>query len=389
MVIIGCTRHDRPWLPVGYPHRVDEAQLAERLIGYDTSRRTELAHAMDFAAGWLEARDIRVTRRGSGAREALCACVGAGPVRIILHGHMDVVPGRPEQFVATRDGVRLVGRGAYDMKGALAAMMLTMADLGDGVDGVCVELVITPDEERADPGPNTTEMLVDDGLRADFVICGEPTDLQVGVQAKGVLILTIDVAGHAAHGSTPWLGDNAVLRAVDLFREVEKLPFAQESTDLFAQPSVNLGRIAGGDAVNKVPDQCRMHVDIRYLPGQDPAEIVRQVGSLGPHVVEVLLQRPPAFVPPDNPMVQALLDAVGAHEPAVASIGRDGASDAVAFLSVGVPAIEFGPRGAGHHGPDEYVDIESLAVYRRALGDFLRLVGRRACERTPAAPEVV
>jgi succinyl-diaminopimelate desuccinylase len=370
---------------MGYPAPVDEAQLAERLIGYDTSRRTELRHAMDFAAGWLEARDIPVTTRGSGTREALCACVGDGPLRIILHGHMDVVPGRPEQFTARRDGARLVGRGSYDMKGALAAMMLVMADLGGGAPGVQVEMVITPDEERADPGTNTTEMLVADGLRADFVICGEPTDLQVGVQAKGVLIMRIDVAGHSAHGSTPWLGQNAILHAVDIFRQIERLPFAQQSTDLFAQPSVNLGRIAGGDAVNKVPDQCRMDVDVRYLPGQDPAEIVRQVEGLGPQNVEMLLERPPAFVSPEHPMVQALLEAVGNHEPAVASIGRDGASDAVAFLSVGVPAIEFGPRGAGHHGPDEHVDMESLATYRRALGDFLRLVGRRALDPPPPA----
>lgn len=372
---------------MGYPPGVDEAQLAERLIGYDTSRRTELRHAMDFAAGWLEARDIRVVTRGTGSREALCACVGDGPIRIILLGHMDVVPGHPEQFTARSDGSRLMGRGAYDMKGAVAAMMLTMADLGGGAPGVQVELIITPDEERADPGPNTTEMLVEDGLRADFVICGEPTDLQVGVQAKGVLIMRIDVSGRSAHGSTPWLGDNAVLRAVDLFREIERLPFAAESTALFAQPSVNLGRISGGDAVNKVPDRCHIDVDIRYLPGQDPTEIVRQVEALGSHAVEVLLERPPAFVSRSHPMVQTLLEAVSGYEPAVASIGRDGASDAVAFLAVGVPAIEFGPRGAGHHGPDEYVDIESLSTFRRALGDFLRLAGRRALDPpSPAMP---
>jgi succinyl-diaminopimelate desuccinylase len=370
---------------------VDEAQLAERLIGYDTSRRSDLRHAMDFAAGWLEARDIRVTTRGAGAREALCARVGDGPVRIILHSHMDVVPGHRDQFVPRREGARLYGRGAYDMKGALAAMMLAMADLGPGVAGAEVELVITPDEERADPGTNTTEMLVAEGLRADFVVCGEPTDLHVGVQAKGVLMLRIGVPGRAAHGSTPWLGENAVLRAVDTFRALEELPFAAESTDLFAQPSINLGRIVGGDAVNKVPDHCRMDVDVRYLPGQDPEEILRQVRGLGPIEVEALLERPPAYVPPDHEMVLALMEAIGRHEPAVASIGRDGASDAVAFLAVGVPAIEFGPCGGGHHGPGEHVDVDSLRIYRRALGDFVRLVGRRAIERpvrARTAPEV-
>ena len=78
--------------------------------------------------------------------------------------------------------------------------------------------------------------------------------------------------------------------------------------------------------------------------------------------------RPPTCRP-TTPMVLALLDAAGRYEPSATSVGRDGASDAVAFLEVGVPAVEFGPRGAGHHGPEEYVEIDSLPRYRRALVD--------------------
>jgi succinyl-diaminopimelate desuccinylase len=218
-------------------------------------------------------------------------------------------------------------------------------------------------------------------MRADFVICGEPTDMRVGVQSKGVLMLRAEVAGLAAHGSTPWLGENAILCALERFRAIERLPFALESTPLFASPSINLGRILGGDAVNKVPDLCRMDIDVRYLPGQDPQEVLRQVRSIVGTKLKVLLERPPAYVDAEHPMVRTLLDAVGRHEPSVASVGRDGASDAVAFLGVGVPAVEFGPRGAGHHGPHEHVDVESLCDYRRALADFLRMVGARA---TPA-----
>jgi succinyl-diaminopimelate desuccinylase len=299
----------------------------------------------------------------------------------VLHGHLDVVPGHPEQFAPRVENGRLFGRGAYDMKSALAAMMLAVADLAGDVDGVEVELVVVPDEERSEPGENCTEMLVRDGLRADFVVCGEPTDMHVGVQAKGVLMVRVDVPGTAAHGATPWLGDNAVLRAVDLFRRIETLPFAAESAPLFERPSINLGRIQGGDAVNKVPDLCRMDVDVRYLPGQSPEGVLAQIRSLDRDAgVEVLLERPPADVPADHPMVRALLEAAGRQEPSSASVGRDGASDAVAFLGVGVPAVEFGPRGGGHHGPEEYVEIESLPRYRRALVEFARAVGG-----TPAA----
>lgn len=358
---------------------VHEVRLAERLIAHDTSHPAGLAVAMDFVAGWLEGRGANLTRRRLDDREVLMATAGDGPVRIIFNGHLDVVPGHPDQFAPRIDGDRLIGRGAYDMKAALGAMMIATANLADAPpDGVQVELVIVPDEERAQPGPNATEMLVDGGLRADFVICGEPTDMQVGVQAKGVMILEVVVEGRAAHGSTPWLGDNAIVRALEVYRRLESLPFTRASTPLFARPSVNLGRIEGGDAVNKVPDLCRMHVDVRYLPGQDPDEVLRQARDCGAASVEVAIARPPADTDPDHPLVGALVQCASRHDHSSTSVGRDGASDAVAFLQVGVPAVEFGPRGAGHHGPDEHVDIPSLMAYRQALEDFAATAGSMA-----------
>lgn len=355
---------------------MDEVLLAERLIAYDTSRRSGIGQATDFVAGWLEARGATVSQVETGGRRSLVARVGAGPTRLVLHGHIDVVPGHADQFVPRIDGGRLYGRGAYDMKAALGAMMLAVADLaGEGLDGAVVELIVVPDEERSEPGENCTQMMVHDGLRADFVVCGEPTDMRVGVQAKGVLMMRVDVDGTAAHGATPWLGDNAVLRGIDMYRRISTLPFAQESAPLFEHPSINLGRIQGGDAVNKVPDHCRLDIDVRYLPGQSPDDVLAQILSLEPRArIEVLLERPPADVSPDHLMVQTLLAAAGRHEPSATSVGRDGASDAVAFLEVGVPAVEFGPRGAGHHGPDEYVEIDSLPRYRRALAEFARMV---------------
>ncbi|HMM48157.1 MAG TPA: M20/M25/M40 family metallo-hydrolase [Miltoncostaeaceae bacterium] len=352
---------------------MDEVQLAERLIGYDTSQREGIAACTDFIAGWLSAQGAQVRQLTPDGRRCLIARVGRGPRRVVLHGHLDVVPGNPDQFRPRLAGDRLIGRGAYDMKAALGAMMLALADLAARPPDAEVVLIVVPDEERSEPGDNCTQLLVRDGLRADFVICGEPTDMQVGVQAKGVLMLDVHVPGIAAHGSTPWLGDNAVLRAVDVYREILRLPFAGESTALFARPSINLGRIEGGDAINRVPDRCRLHVDIRYLPGQCPDEVISQVRSVDPQTqVEIMLERPPAYVPPDHPYVAALLAAAARHEPQATPVGRDGASDAVAFLEVGVPAVEFGPRGAGHHGADEYVEVDSLPRYRRALVEFAR-----------------
>lgn len=352
---------------------VDERALAERLITYDTSRAEELAAAAAFVRGWLEAREIEVREHTHNGLPVLVAEVGPRDApTVIFHGHLDVVPGLQAQYEPRVEGDRLIGRGAYDMKGGLAAMMCAMKDCA-AQDRVRVRFICVPDEEAEDVDARSTDELVASGMRADFAITGEPTDLHIGVQAKGVLAMRIEVAGRSAHGSTPWLGDSAVLKAFDVFRRIEALPFSRESSELFDRPSINLGRIAGGDAFNKVPDQCEMVVDVRYLPGQDPGAILADVRAMDDVTVTRTLMRAPAYVSRSNPYVRALRDAIARTlDDEAVSVGRDGASDAISFLEAGIPAVEFGPSGSGHHGPDEWVSITSLQRYRRALGDFVR-----------------
>ncbi len=351
---------------------MDEQVLAERLMTYDTSTDNDLRAAVGFVKGWLEARDIAVTERDFGGLPVVLADVGPkdGP-SVILHGHLDVVPAHADQFTPRIEGDRLIGRGAYDMKGGLATMMCALHDVAAN-GGVRVRFICVPDEESEDVETRCTEMLVEEGMRADFAITGEPTDLHIGVQAKGVLAVRVEVDGTAAHGSTPWLGDNAILKAHDTFRRIETLRFSRESSDLFDRPSINVARIDGGDAFNKVPDLCRMDIDIRYLPNQDPGEILADIRALPDVRIVKVFQRAPAHVSRANPYVRALREAVSKSLAGEAlSVGRDGSSDATAFLEAGVPAVEFGPIGGGHHGPVEWVSIESLRLYRRALCDFV------------------
>jgi succinyl-diaminopimelate desuccinylase len=174
-------------------------------------------------------------------------------------------------------------------------------------------------------------------------------------------------------------GDNAVLKALDVFRSIESMPFARESSDLFDRPSINLGRIAGGDTLNRVPDACWIDVDVRYLPGQDPEAILEQVGGLPDANVTKVFHRQPAIVDRSNRFVELLCEAVAsvATVGERISVGRHGASDAISFLEAGVPAVEFGPIGGGHHGPAEWVSIASLADFRRSLVEFVGLLPER------------
>jgi succinyl-diaminopimelate desuccinylase len=352
---------------------MDEVALTERLVAFDTSSAEGLRRASEFVGGWLESRGIHTEQISSRGLPVTMAEVGPPEApTLVLHGHIDVVPGKREMFSSRLDGDRLYGRGTYDMKGALAVMLLVLHELREQED-VRVRLGIVSDEESEQEQDRGSDALVDSGFVGDFAITGEPTNLQVGVQAKGVLAVRLEVLGRSAHGATPWLGDNAVVKAVEVFRGIESLPFARQSSALFDRPSINLGRIWGGDALNKVPETCVMDVDIRFLPEQDPEAILAQVETMVDTRVLATFRRPPAVVEPGSPFVRGLCEATSPHHPErVMSVGRDGASDAVSFLNAGVPAVEFGPVGDGHHGPEEWVSVASLRGYRQALAGFVK-----------------
>jgi len=364
---------------------VDERALTERLITYDTSTLEGIQAASAFVYGWLEARDVEVKGDRHNGLPVLAATVGAaeGPT-ITLHGHLDVVPGHADQFEPRVEGDRLFGRGAYDMKGGLAGMLCAVRDLA-AQNEVRVHFVCVCDEESDEQGKRGTDYVVEKGYAADFAITGEPTNLLIGIQAKGVLAVRLEVHGRSAHGATPWLGDNAVVKAVDVFRAVETLPFARESSELFDRPSISLGRILGGDAINRVPDLCAMDLDIRYLPGQDPESILDAIRAQADTEIAKVFHREPIVVAREDPYVQVLADAVSKVCPVVdesIAVGRDGTSDVISFLNAGTPGVEFGPAGDGHHGPEEWVSIESLTSYRQALVEFVSMIPKRE-ERSP------
>src|SRR3984885_7975950 len=177
----------------------DERVLAERLISYDTSRQDELAAAAGFVKGWLESRDIEVREHDHNGMPVLVADAGATASNapcVVLHGHLDVVPGREEQFAPRVEGDRLIGRGAYDMKGGLAAMMCALKDVASQ-EGVRVRFVCVPDEESEEIDERSTDAVVTSGLGGNFAITGEPTNMHIGAQAKGVLAMRIVVHGRS------------------------------------------------------------------------------------------------------------------------------------------------------------------------------------------------
>jgi len=354
--------------------------LTRRLVRYRSYTPAGAESTIDFINGWFEARGLETFRyKGAGPHGELTSLVvrvGSGSPTILLHGHVDVVPGDEEQFEPHEKDGEFSGRGVYDMKGALAAMMYAVEDLHVTGCDATVELLVVPDEETEYGGAKGAEVLVENGHTGDFLITGEPTDFHIGVQAKGVLDLRVSMRGKSAHGSRPWLGKNAVLLAYAHYKRVLGLPFTKARSDFFPYPSINMARIIGGDVINRVPDRCTYDLDIRYLPDQDPKEITRQIRSIDlPAEVEVLFTHEPTYVSRRNPFVNTLREVAARHfDGNPVGVGRHGASDIVFFQRAGVPGVEFGPIGGGHHGPKEFVVADSLETYRQMLVQFVQIL---------------
>jgi succinyl-diaminopimelate desuccinylase len=297
--------------------------------------------------------------------------IGEGETTIVFNGHVDVVSGKKEQFVPVEKEGRIYARGAADMKAGVAAMMVAMKELSNQKLGVKIQLQIVSDEEIG--GYNCSGYLVENGYRGDFVICSEPTQLGIALQAKGVLRLEVEVSGKSAHGSRPWEGDNAIVKAYKVYEKVLELPFTQDSSEFYQSPSINLAIISGGEVFNKVPDRCVMSLDIRYLPGQNPDVIVEQIRNISGGEVRVGLNGIPVATERDNRFITQLKPVLEKHIGGEAVMfGQHGAADTQYFSAHGIPAIEFGPSGGNWHGDDEFVEYESIEKYKDVLVDFIK-----------------
>ena len=150
--------------------------------------------------------------------------------------------------------------------GFMTTHCLLYTSLAESEPGCRVVLSLSTTEETS--GELCTGYMVENGLTGDFAVCGEPTNLAVSVMSKGVFRVKARLHGRAAHSSRPWQGENALLKAYELYRGIEKLPFVTRKNRYFDGASVNLSMVRGGVVMNQVPDYAEMVVDIRYLPGE-------------------------------------------------------------------------------------------------------------------------
>jgi succinyl-diaminopimelate desuccinylase len=296
---------------------------------------------------------------------------------VVLAGHLDTIPAQDNVPGRLEDGW-VVGLGASDMKGGLAVMLelafwIDTARPDRGIDlGL---LFFTREELPVAESPLPAVFSACPELReADLAIVLEPTDNTVQVGCLGNLNATLTFRGVSAHSARPWLGDNAIARAVDALRPLLQIPPEPVEIDgLVFVEVLSVTGIEGGVAHNVIPDRVACRLNFRFAPNKTIAqaeERLRQlVGESGE--LEITSNSPPGRVSVRSQLVERLRDCGNfAIEP------KQAWTPVAQFTSEGVDAVNLGPGATQYaHKRDERVAVAELT---RTLAALQRFVARRA-----------
>lgn len=289
--------------------------------------------------------------------------------KIILNAHLDVIPGKDLQYTPRVKGDRIYGVGSMDMKASVACLVTVFKEVANSVN-YPLGLQLVTDEEVG--GFDGTKYQIEKGVRADFVIAGEPTNFDIVTKTKGVLWVKISTKGKTAHGAYPWRGENAIWKMNEFLNALKKrFPIPKQQKWI---TTVNLSKIETINAAfNKIPDDCAVELDVRYIP-EESDSVMKEIKKILPKgfVLNIICKEPALFNDDRNPYFKIFQEAGKRMiKKDIILRGAQGSSDARHFRQVNCAGVEFGPIGGGIGSDNEWVDIPSLEKYYRILKKFL------------------
>lgn len=305
---------------------------------------------------------------------------------LMLNAHYDTVgvEGMADPFSGViRDG-KLYGRGAYDMKGALAACVGAVRALQVRGDRLAGDVVIAAVADEEDASIGTRDLV--ERVKVDAAIVTEPTALDLCVAHKGFVWAELTVRGRAAHGSKPELGVDANVRMARVLTRVGTLIdelAARPPHALVGPPSMHIAQLAGGTGLSTYAAECVAGLERRTVPGETEEQVLRELDAVidaarrdDPSLritLEHLLTREPFETSPEGPLARAVLAALEQvrGRPA-AVVGDTPWMDAAILAANGVETVVCGPAGTGAHAHEEWVDLDSVEKLAAALAGAAR-----------------
>lgn len=355
-------------------------EILRKLVSFPTvTEDTQPVHeALDYIATFVAQRGMHVERFDSNGFESLVATVQPGDKtpKVMLAGHLDVTPAADEAFELRVSEGKLYGRGTLDMKFAIAAYLQFVDDHKESLTDYNFGIMITTDEEVG--GYDGTKQLVDEGYIPEVCVLPDGGDnWQVQVSSKGFYYLELRSYGTPAHGSRPWLGDNALFPLMEALQEIRRL-FDESRAE---NPTFNLGKLHGGGAVNQVADEATAAIDVRYVTETEKHTLLEQIKNIcDAHAIALTVNLDGAATrfdlsnPLIAPFVRAITDITGVK---VTGSHTLGSNDTRFFMEHSVPCISVYPPGGGHHGTDEWISQQGLLQFGQVLDRYMQQVAKK------------
>jgi acetylornithine deacetylase/succinyl-diaminopimelate desuccinylase family protein len=330
-------------------------------------------------------------------RTNIIARLGTGAPTLLVPCHLDTVPAgegwKTDPFEAVVKKGRIYGRGVCDNKGQLAACLLALSFLKrieKDLSGSFV-LIGAADEERGS-ARGMDYLVQKDLVKGEYAIVPDSADnmKMIDVTEKGALFLKITSHGTQAHGSTPQHGVNAIWNMLELLERLKKFKFPKGTHPLHSPPTLNLGAIEGGSAVNMVPARCSAEVDIRYLPGQTAREYIERINraifavekenASADFELTIMMSQKPSEVSATEPIVKVIqrcTKRIAGFTPS--PIGLSGATLTKQLIERGIKAVGFAPgESTQPHAANESVLIREFLQYAAIVALIAReLLGRK------------
>jgi acetylornithine deacetylase len=350
---------------------VDVLPLLERLVAID-SVNPELGGPGEgeiaaFVATWAEdaGLEVELDEAAPGRPNVIATARGTGGGRtLLLDAHTDTVGhgGMADPLVPRAEDGRLYGRGAYDMKSGLAACLVAAVEAKARSLRGDVVVAGVVDEEVASIGTQSALRRV----RADAAIVAEPTQMRVCVAHKGFVAFRIETRGHAAHGSRPDLGVDAITKMGHVLAGLDAHGRSlrdEPPHPLLGSGSMHAGVIEGGTEFSTYPERCVLQAERRTIPGETLERV--EAGLDG--VLDGLRRSDPEFVAERSTVAsrhpfevdarEEIVRLVRSHAGAGGLVGESYWTDAALIAEAGIPTVVFGPGGGGAHADVEWVSI--------------------------------
>ncbi len=346
-------------------------ELAKSLISFRSTADNlfELTRIVDFVEDYFRNSNVVIERHVINKKPAIVILFSkTRKPDLFLNAHLDIVPAPEHYFQPKIKDGKLYGRGAIDDKLPAAAIMHLMKALAHQKKRPSIGLMLTTDEEIG--GENGVKKLLET-YSCSFAIIPDGGNMELIMKMKGILQVKIIARGKGAHGSQPWLGENAIEKLMDDYAAIKKL-FPETTAKNRWLTTLNPSVIKAGDAINRIPDKAELYIDIRHPETETKEAILKKLKSVKGIEIEVLTTANYMIADKTNPHVKRFKQAADKVLKKDVKFGEEyGASDARFFTEKGIPAIVFRLSGEHEHAENEYADLSSIEPFYAVLKEFI------------------